>query len=70
MSAFVAFAHTGNPDNSRMPQWLPYDLTRRPTMTIDVECKLVDDYRGADRIASSKLRMDPFNRDALVTYRD
>jgi hypothetical protein len=39
-------------------------------MTIDVDCKLVDDFRGADRIASSKLHMDPFNRDALVTYRD
>lgn len=70
MSAFVAFARTGNPNNPRMPEWKPYDAARRATMTIDTNCRPVDDFRGADRLAGSELRLDPFNRAALFTYKD
>ena len=70
MAAFVAFARTGNPNNPRMPQWKPYDTTTRATMTIDVECRAVDDFHGADRVAGSQLRLDPFSTEALFTYRD
>ena len=65
-----AFARTGNPNNPRLPEWRPYDAATRTTMTIDLKCRAVDDYHGADRVAGSALRLDPFNRAALFTYRD
>lgn len=70
MSAFVAFARTGNPNNPRMPEWKPYDAVTRATMTVDVKCQVVNDFHGADRVASSELRLDPYNRSALMTYKD
>ncbi len=51
MAAYVAFARTGDPNNSEIPAWAPYDGVRRATMTLNTECRLVEDYRGADRIA-------------------
>jgi para-nitrobenzyl esterase len=53
MAAVVAFARTGNPDNERMPHWKPYDAQDRATMVLDAECRLVDDFRSAGRIASA-----------------
>jgi para-nitrobenzyl esterase len=70
MSAFVAFARTGNPNTPRTPDWKPYDAATRPTMTIDMKCRVVDNYHGRDLAASSELKLDPFNRAALVTYKD
>lgn len=55
MSAFVAFARTGNPDNPRLPHWPPYDAQTRATMTFDECCQVVPDYRGGDRRASAGL---------------
>jgi len=46
---WIAFARTGNPDNARIPQWPPYDSTRRPVMVFDEEPEVVDDARGAQR---------------------
>lgn len=34
-SAWVAFASTGDPNNSRLPQWPAFDLSRRATMIFD-----------------------------------
>jgi para-nitrobenzyl esterase len=59
MSAFVAFARTGNPDNPRLPQWKPYDTADRATMTINEKCQLVNDFRGADRQANLDLGQQP-----------
>jgi para-nitrobenzyl esterase len=70
MAAFVAFARTGDPANARMPAWKPYDAVARTSMKIDVTCEAVEDYRRADRLAGSQLRLEPFNRAALFTYRD
>jgi para-nitrobenzyl esterase len=70
MAAFVAFARTGNPNNPRMPEWKPYEAVMRATMTIDVKCQAVNDFHGGDRVAGSELRLDPYNRAALFTYRD
>jgi para-nitrobenzyl esterase len=55
MSAFVAFARNGDPSNPRMPQWRPYDTEHRPTMVMDEECRLVNDFHREGRIASATL---------------
>jgi len=47
--AFVALARTGNPNHAGLPQWEPYDLTRRQTMIIDHPPRMEDDPRGAER---------------------
>lgn len=39
-------------------------------MTIDVTCQPVNDFRGADRLATLNLTLDPFNREALMAYQD
>jgi len=70
MSAFVAFARTGDPNNSRMPHWTPFVKSTRVTMTINQECRPVEDYLGADRRAAAALHMDPLHRDAMIRYRD
>lgn len=70
MSAFVAFARDGKPDNPSMPAWQPYDSHARATMVIDEKCRLVEDFRRGDREAGLQVRLEPFNRSALMTYRD
>ena len=53
--AFIAFARTGKPDHPGIPEWRPYELPRRSTMVFDVESKLVDDPRGAERRLFAKV---------------
>lgn len=55
MAAFVAFARSGDPNNPRMPEWKPYDTASRATMVVDEQCRVVNDFHGADRIASAAL---------------
>lgn len=55
MAAFLAFAHSGDPNNLRMPEWKPYDTATRATMVVDEQCRVVNDFHGADRIASEAL---------------
>ena len=45
-AAWVAFATTGDPNNSLIPHWPAYDAKRRATMVFDNEMKVADDYRG------------------------
>lgn len=47
--AWVAFARTGNPNTSTLPQWPAYDRTRRATMIFDLQSRVVDDPDGALR---------------------
>jgi para-nitrobenzyl esterase len=47
--ALLAFARTGDPNYSGLARWEPYTLPRRQTMLFDVESKLADDPRGAER---------------------
>jgi para-nitrobenzyl esterase len=48
-SAYIAFAATGNPNNPGLPNWPPYELPRRATMSFDVVSKVIDDPRGEER---------------------
>ena len=47
--SWLAFARTGDPNNSAIPKWAPYDLTRRNTMLFDAPSVAVDDPHKAER---------------------
>jgi para-nitrobenzyl esterase len=48
---WLAFAHTGNPNNERIPNWPPYSAAQRPTMMFDNQCRVENDPYGAERRA-------------------
>jgi para-nitrobenzyl esterase len=47
--AYIAFARNGNPNHSKIPQWPPYDLSRRATLAFDIVPSVIDDPRGEER---------------------
>jgi para-nitrobenzyl esterase len=47
--ALLAFARAGDPNYAGMSRWEPYSPPRRQTMVFDLESKLQDDPRGAER---------------------
>jgi len=53
--ALLAFAKTGDPNYQEMPRWEPYTLPRRATMVFNVESRLADDPRGAERQLFAKV---------------
>jgi para-nitrobenzyl esterase len=53
-SAWVAFARTGNPNHPKLPNWVPYDNTRRAVMIFNDECQLLNDpYASEQRLLRS-----------------
>jgi para-nitrobenzyl esterase len=46
---FLAFAISGNPNNSLLPEWRPYSLDIRQTMIFDMPAHLQNDPRGEER---------------------
>lgn len=48
-NSWIAFARSGDPNNSSIPAWAPYDLQRRNTMMFDVPSAAVDDPHKAER---------------------
>jgi para-nitrobenzyl esterase len=50
MGAWIAFARTGNPNHTGLPDWTPYDTAKRPTMIFDAECRLAHDPKPEDRV--------------------
>jgi para-nitrobenzyl esterase len=47
--AYIAFAHTGNPNMPKLPHWPAYDLAHRSTMAFNVTSKVIDDPRSEPR---------------------
>jgi para-nitrobenzyl esterase len=50
METWLAFARTGNPNNTRLPEWAPYDAADRTTMIFDNDCAPVQDPKREDRL--------------------
>jgi para-nitrobenzyl esterase len=48
-NSWIAFSRTGDPNNSSIPEWKPYDLDQRPTMMFDVPSRLENDPHKAER---------------------
>jgi len=46
---WIAFARTGNPNHKGLPEWRPYDLTKRLTMSFSSQSRVVNDPRGNER---------------------
>jgi para-nitrobenzyl esterase len=46
---WLAFARTGNPNNPAIPNWPNFQTKTRPTMVFNVQSKVVDDHRSAER---------------------
>lgn len=42
MDAWIAFAHTGNPNHDGLPEWTSYDRKKRATMILGEECKVLN----------------------------
>ena len=55
-AAWVAFARTGNPNHSGIPQWHPWTPTRWSTMVFDAATMAVDDPWGEERRAIQQAR--------------
>ena len=53
--AFIAFARTGNPGTSSLPNWPAYDLNQRQTMVFNDVSRLENDPRGAERELFNKV---------------
>jgi len=51
MDAWIAFAHTGNPNHKGIPDWPSYDIEKRSTMLIGKEFKVVDGFSDKERAA-------------------
>ncbi|KKN15752.1 hypothetical protein LCGC14_0982850 [marine sediment metagenome] len=51
MDAWIAFARTGNPSHSGIPEWPKYNTEKRSTMMLGKEIKVVDDPYGKERMA-------------------
>ncbi len=49
--AWAAFARNGNPSHPGLPNWPPFDDTRRAVMILNDECKAVNDPHGEERRA-------------------
>ena len=48
-SAWIAFARTGNPNNSAVPTWAPFSPAQRATMVFNTTPRVMNDFRGDER---------------------
>jgi para-nitrobenzyl esterase len=48
-AAWVAFAHSGNPNNPKVPHWPAYSLQARANMAFDSVSRVVNDYQREAR---------------------
>jgi para-nitrobenzyl esterase len=53
--AFIAFARSGSPQTSALPEWKSYTLDKRETMLMDLPPQLANDPRGEERKLFAKV---------------
>lgn len=51
MDAWIAFAHSGNPNHDGIPNWPSYDIEKRSTMLMDHKFQVVEKYLDKERAA-------------------
>jgi para-nitrobenzyl esterase len=51
MDAWIAFAHTGNPNHDGLPEWPSYEVNSQPIMILDKECKVANAVFEKERAA-------------------
>lgn len=49
MDAWIAFVRSGSPNKKGLPEWRPYDTTRRATMIFNVRSEMKEDPDAASR---------------------
>jgi para-nitrobenzyl esterase len=54
--AWAAFARSGNPNHKGIPNWQPFDETRRATMIFNNECRAVNDPYREERLARKDIK--------------
>ncbi len=55
-AAWLAFARGGNPNNPRIPEWPAHNAADRATMVFDVRSRVVNDFRGDERVLLAGLK--------------
>jgi para-nitrobenzyl esterase len=55
-TAWLAFARNGRPDTAGLPAWPAYDTRRRATMVFDEQSRVIDDFRGEERVLLAGLK--------------
>ncbi|MHA2218882.1 MAG: carboxylesterase/lipase family protein [Candidatus Hodarchaeales archaeon] len=58
MDSWIAFAHTGNPNHTGLPQWPSYKIEKRATMFLGKECEVVNSAFDKERVAWSYIDFD------------
>ena len=51
MDAWIAFAHTGNPNHDGIPNWSSYDIQKRSAMLMDHKFQVVEKFQDKERAA-------------------
>jgi len=54
--AWAAFARSGNPNHKGIPNWQPFDESRRATMIFNNECRAVNDPYREERLARKDVK--------------
>jgi para-nitrobenzyl esterase len=54
-STWVAFARTGDPNNSKIPRWPAYSLPNRETLLMNDQFRVVNDPQHVARVAMEKV---------------
>jgi para-nitrobenzyl esterase len=55
MKAWAQFARTGNPQHDDLPAWPTYSLATRATMVFSADTRVINDPRGAERVAMGRV---------------
>lgn len=61
-AAWIAFARSGNPNSSAVPDWAPFSTSQRATMVFDTTSRVVNDFGGDERALLASLPLYKVSR--------